>query len=246
MSTYVSGAISAALLAAILTTTTAPAFAGSPYDGWRGQRAAEPAYVGHSNRRPLDGSYRYTSAPPIWAGLYAGGHLGGSWGDVTPKGLSAVPIATSGLAGGLHAGYNFQLDRFVAGFEADIDWTGVDGSALYAGGASAAPELGWLSSARMRLGYAFDNVLIYATGGFAFADLNVRTTALGITSNTSEIMTGYAIGAGIEMKLSHNISGRIEALHYGFSDERFGTSAGVLSLDTDITTVRAGLSLHLN
>lgn len=237
-------ALSAAAFAAASTT---PAVSGSPYNGWRGQSATpSPSYVGHPSRRPLDGSYRYGTAPAIWSGLYAGGHLGGGWGDLTPNGLSTAEIATSGFAGGLHAGYNFQLDRLVAGFEVDVDWTNVGGSASFPAGVSAASELDWLSTARLRLGYSFDNVLIYATGGFAFADLNLRTTALGVTSNTSEILTGYAIGGGVEMKLTGNISGRIEALHYGFDGERFGTSASVLSVDQGITTVRAGLSLHLN
>jgi len=237
------------VLAATVFVTIAPtAHAGGPYEGWRGQPASQPSYAGAygSNRRPLDGSYRAASSVPIWSGLYVGGHLGGGWGNVVPNGIATSGIATNGVVGGVHAGFNFQQDRFVAGVEVDWTLTDASGSASYAGGVSAATDLNWLSSARLRMGYAFDNVLLYGTGGLAMADLNIRTTALGVTSNTSEIMTGYVLGAGVEMKFAPNVSARLEALHYRFGDERYGTSAGVLNVDKDITTVRAGLSLHLN
>lgn len=238
--------VRSAILAAAIAAQASPAAAGSPYEGWR--TSSYPAYVGrgYGDRRPLDGSYRAGPPAPIWQGLYVGGHLGGGWGGVTLKGLSSDSIDASGFAGGIHAGYNVQFDRWVGGFEVDASWTNAGGSATYPGGISASTEVDWLSSARLRLGYSFDKVLLYATGGVAFADLNVRTTALGVTSSTSEIVSGWTLGAGLEMKFTPNVSARLEALHYRFGDERFGTSAGVLSVDKDITTVRAGLSLHLN
>jgi len=245
MSRLARAAAQAATAALIVSASPHVASAGSPYDGWRGQSAA-PSYAGGPyNRRPLDGSYRAAPAP-IWSGLYVGGNFGYDWGGTTPNGISTDRIKGSGALGGLHAGYNFQFDRFVTGFEVDLSFGNESGSAVYANGVSAASELNWLSSARLRAGYSFDSLMLYATGGVAFADLNIRTAAGGVTSNTSEVMTGWVLGAGVETKLTQNISARLEALHYRFGDERFGTSAGVLSVDKDITTVRAGLSLHLN
>jgi opacity protein-like surface antigen len=62
----------------------------------------------------------------------------------------------------------------------------------------------------------------------------------------SETLVGYAIGGGVEMKLSSSLSARIEALHYGFGESTLATPAGPLTTDADVTTVRAGLTYHWN
>ena len=51
------------------------------------------------------------------------------------------------------------------------------------------------------------------------------------------------IGAGVEMALVDGINARVEALHYGFSGKSLSTPTGNSTLDLDVTTIRAGISL---
>ncbi len=200
-------------------------------------------------RRPLDGSYR--SSPPqrhpgIWSGLYLGAHLGGGWGEVSSTAPATGSLDTDGWLGGLHAGYNAQFDRFIAGFEVDGTWTNVEGKVSVP---PAALESGhdWLSSARLRLGYAVNDwMMIYATGGLAIGEGHVFLTDGVNAATASETMLGYVIGGGVDLKLTGNVSGRIEALHYGFGSESFSFPGGTIKGDADLTTVRAGLSFHFN
>ena len=81
--------------------------------------------------------------------------------------LHRVGDSSCGLLGGF-AGWNRQLDNnIVFGLEGDLkyDWN----SKKYNGFETGTD---WGGSARVRLGYAFDDALIYATGGWA------RSTAL--------------------------------------------------------------------
>ncbi len=103
-----------------------------------------------------------------------------------------------------------------------------------------------MSSARLRLGYASGNWLVYATGGVALGDIDVALKDTGIDDQMSQTMVGYAIGGGVELKLTDSWVARVEALHYGFSEEEFKSAPGRIGIDADVTTVRAGLSMRFN
>jgi outer membrane immunogenic protein len=80
--------------------------------------------------------------------------------------------------------------------------------------------LQWLGTDRGRLGYAQDGFLIYATGGLAYGD--VRATILnaggvGIDSET-HLREGYTVGGGIEAKIDHNWSVKLEYLYVDFGN----------------------------
>ena len=73
---------------------------------------------------PRSNNY-YTAAAPLrsysWAGPYLGATAGYEWGNVTNS--STKP---AGLAGGIEAGYNWQVGQFVFGGETDINLSGAD------------------------------------------------------------------------------------------------------------------------
>ncbi len=150
--------------------------------------------------------------PPVpvftWTGPYLGGQIGVAWGDnagtaayTTPGGFTSGFIGTGpledvaqGVIGGVHVGYDYQINQWVIGVEGSAD-----GSTLYK---KAATGFGGLSSfadesgnplggtvggfvksylqgsIRARAGYAFDRLLIYGTGGIAFGafttDVNIQ------------------------------------------------------------------------
>ena len=79
------------------------------------------------------------------------------------------------------------------------------------GSANFRSGLDFLGTARGRLGYAFNQFLVYGTGGFAFGDVNSRFRTYGpdgvtVTSDASRsgFNTGYVYGGGIEYALPTN------------------------------------------
>jgi outer membrane immunogenic protein len=184
--------------------------------------------------------------PNIWEGLYLGAHLGGDFGSFKAPSLAIGSIDATGAAGGLHLGYNWQFNNIVTGFEADGSTKSAAGARTFAGGGRIGGNQDWLASVRLRAGYAAGNVLVYVTGGFAVSENELRISIPGASAKATETMQGYVLGGGIEMKFAPNISGRIEALHYEFSDKAFAFPGGTVRGGVELTTVRAGLTYHFN
>jgi outer membrane immunogenic protein len=181
-----------------------------------------------------------SAAASSWAGFYLGAHAGYGWGEnnieqlvnLTPL-VNTTGIDLKGGVYGGHAGYNWQLDRAVAGFELDFSGTGTDGSTQVSfatppltNSNSFTDKVEYLGSARARLGWLpLDNVMLYGTAGLGWERLD-RTTisnesgpagsSTGV-NNTSADHFGWVAGAGAEVMLNGtNWIGRIEYLHYDF------------------------------
>ncbi|HEY7662074.1 MAG TPA: outer membrane beta-barrel protein [Xanthobacteraceae bacterium] len=132
-------------------------------------------------------------APPVapiayydWSGAYAGFNVGGAWYDVTHNfttpGAITPNVTTSSSDGiyGFHAGAQWQWGAWVLGAEAAL-------SGCFGECRSTSPVLpvsqGFepnvfgehkitnLFTAGPRLGYAWDRVMVFATGGWASANL---------------------------------------------------------------------------
>ena len=114
------------------------------------------------------------AAPPQiydWTGFYLGANGGGGWGNSSWN-ANATGLNLSGAQAGGTIGYNKQLGKVVFGIEGDIDWSGFDGNGTSAGcpgGCSTSDT--WLSTVRGRVGYSFDRVMPYVTGGLAVGDI---------------------------------------------------------------------------
>jgi outer membrane immunogenic protein len=122
----------------------------------------------------------------------------------------------------------------VTGLEGDFSWSGIRDTFTSSNGLptfcpSGFPcftSLQWLGTDRVRLGYAQDGILIYATGGVAYGD--VRATILnagpfGIDSE-NHMRVGYAVGGGIEAKIYRDWSVKLEYLYVDFGN-RVGYTA---------------------
>lgn len=243
------------ILCLIGLTSPFPALAGSAYDGWRGTPAYGTPYTAYKaglwdvGDRPLERQYAAPADAPVsmdWSGLYAGAHLGASLGTIDVSGIGSADASIAEFSGGLQAGYNFHSGKLVGGLEIDATWLGSDGDTTRIGARSLTTSSDWLSSARLRLGYASGDWLYYATAGVALGDVTLETTGGGFTDSSSETMVGYAIGGGLEYKLTESMSARVEAIYYGFGDEQVDTSLGRADVDASITTVRAGLTYRFN
>jgi outer membrane immunogenic protein len=180
-----------------------------------------------------------------WSGFYIGGHVGGVWDhrtvttNNTVTGV-AVPIFTgtgnlNGVTGGAQAGFNFMLaPGWVAGFEADVSGAGLDGttavSVFRTGSAQHHNTLDLYGTVRGHVGYAVNNVLLYGTGGFAWADEKITRTQLtgnlanataGIAETATATGVGWAAGAGLEWGFAQNWSARAEYLHLDLGKQSF-------------------------
>ncbi len=185
--------------------------------------------------------------PPVpvftWAGPYVGGHVGYAFGHYKGNVFDDFGDYTSfstgfdGFIGGGHIGWNWDVNQFglnlnhwVIGIEGDVDGTAanrtvtafIPANGIFPGFAplvSANADLGVQASVRGRIGYAWDRVLLFATGGVAFADFSTNiSTPFGYDSRSST-RTGWTVGAGVEYAISDNWLIRAE---YRYAD--FGTT----------------------
>ena len=166
---------------------------------------------------------------------------------------------------------------FVAGIEADAAYTDLSKTVNYVGAATGAVtndfnDTQFVGTVRGRLGYAFGDLLIFGTGGFAYG--NVRTQSLlfpgaapgnqAYAGATSSLRTGYAYGGGVEYAIpttsflnffkSSAVTVKAEFIHFDlgsqtvFLGNTFG-GAGVPFTErvhTEGNLVRAGLNYKID
>lgn len=145
--------------------------------------------------------------------------------------LGTGSMSGSGFTGGAQAGYNWQFNSTVVGAEVDFDAFHAKASRTGSGTvASVFPVSGtitnsvdanWLFTARGRLGWAFNDVLAYATGGLAVTHLTATNsyadpTPTAVTWSNSATKAGWTAGAGLEWALSQHWSARVEYLYVHF------------------------------
>ena len=178
-----------------------------------------------------DDAYRTNTGPngADFSGVELGPDLGVALG-------SAGSANISGPAGGAHVGYNFQSSQLVGGVEADAMFSAIRSGSL--GTASFSQD--FLSSARVKGGYAFGNLLAYGTLGWAWSTTNYRD--LGVSSDVT--VKGVAFGLGAEYPITRNVSLRAELLRYDFGGANYATPFASQTLTTTTDVVRMGASVH--
>ncbi len=166
-----------------------------------------------------------------------------------------------GFTAGGQIGYNYQLQGFggfggpgsgiVIGFEADaayIDsaktgtFIGNSGSLASSATNSFRSGIDFLGTARGRLGFAFNQFLIYGTGGFAYGDTFSRTAfytagnpnQLRFFGSKGDFQTGYTYGGGIEYALptgsflnffkSSAVTLKLEYLRYDLGNSNYAAA----------------------
>ena len=174
--------------------------------------------------------------PPVntWTGPYAGITLGWGFGGRTEA--PGNTVNTSGFIGGGFAGYQLQNGMFVFGGEIDANWANLRGS-----NAGLASRSTFDGSLRARMGVAVtDRVLIYGTAGGALQNLRVTDFA-GSDTNT---MIGWTAGAGVDVKVTEQVFGRVEYRYTDFGSRTFNTGSGAQSIDSSNSRVMFGLGMQ--
>jgi len=175
-----------------------------------------------------------------WTGGYVGIQGGYGWSDVDVSvgdGLFDGSFdPDGGFVGGL-VGFNYQINQFVIGAEADINKAWI-GDSVTVGPADVDADLEWFGSVRARAGVAFDRTLVFATGGVAFAHSDVDTNFGDDTLN----FTGWTVGAGVEHAFTDNWTVRGEYRYYDFGNEDVGGLPLDANADFTMSTVSLGVA----
>jgi len=174
--------------------------------------------------------------PPLntWTGPYAGVALG--WGFSGRTEAPGNTVNTDGFVGGGFAGYQFQNGLFVFGGEIDANYSNLRGS-----NAGLSSRSSFDGSLRARMGVAVtDNVVIYGTAGGALQNLRVANVA-GSDSNT---MLGWTAGAGVDVKITEKVFGRVEYRYTDFGTRTFNTGSGNQSISSSNNRVMFGVGLQ--
>ncbi len=234
-----------------------------PYGGLKDEPVAYLPAIGWSGFYVgINGGYAW-SAKSAELGLdgYSGSSCGGFCGS------EGISIDSNGGFGGVQLGYNRQSGAFVYGIETDFQGAGIHGKDSLGFeaeednfSASAKTDLKWFGTVRGRLGYAFDNTLLYATGGFAYGKVHDQLTAAfsedlsgaATTVSKSDTATGYVVGGGIEYKFSPSWSLKAEYQYINLGDTKLGVdqsfdsgedvSSADLKAENAFHTVRIGLN----
>lgn len=157
--------------------------------------------------------------PSSWEGFYWKPSLGYNTLSFSTSGGRLRDA--DGITLGASGGYDFRYNDFIFGPTADLsydflygDSSRIDGTSGYKG------HVDFDGSVGGRVGYLlWDRTLIYATGGYAFANLEVRNGSLG--ASDSNMLSGWTSGGGIEYLWNDNNSLRFEYRRVEFSSESF-------------------------
>jgi outer membrane immunogenic protein len=160
-----------------------------------------------------------TNLPSNNNGYFGGGQIGYNW--VFPGGYGGGTTVPGGWLVGAEAdiqGANLRGNQSLVFFQEEENINS----------AFTDSRLNWFGTVRGRFGYAWDNVLVYGTGGFAFggvrndllvtfhegADCEVGVNATACNAATSVLSnstrTGWVVGAGAEWMFLPNWSFKIE------------------------------------
>ncbi|QCI63455.1 outer membrane protein [Phreatobacter stygius] len=175
-----------------------------------------------------------------WTGFYVGLNAGIGIANTNLGTLTGGALSGSGtgFVGGAQIGYNYQINNFVLGVEGDFGYFGVRrnfNSALGFGIISAYWKTSWDASIRARAGIAIDRLLLYVTGGVAFADFGAGVTLGGaavVVNSASQTRVGWTVGGGAEYAFTPNWTVRGEYLYSNYGNKDIFVGGANVRLET--------------
>jgi len=173
-----------------------------------------------------------------WTGCYVGAHGGGAWSqlDWTPVGVNDFgSYRANGWAAGGQFGCDYQNGGFVFGLEGQFSAAGIDGQVLSIGTqAVTKSHIDEIATGTGRIGYAFDRILPYIKGGFAWVhDKHKVVTTTGSMEAGGGVF-GWTVGGGIEVAFRPNWSWMIEFNHIDLGTNAFTFDQSGASIPLEI------------
>lgn len=212
---------------------------------------------------PVDTVAPQTYGPTVfnWTGAYVGANVGGAFGTGKATGQVTSPTTiypysadpnTTGVIGGLYAGYNYQVTpNFVIGAETDISASSLQGKSnvtVY-GSPSAVnykSENPWLGTVRARAGVVFDRFMVYGTGGMAYGQQKVtlnNPNYAGTEISEDNTRVGWTIGGGVEGFVTDHLTARVEYLYTDLGSTTYSDSYGdTAKVKSNANIIRAGVA----
>lgn len=201
-----------------------------------------------------------------FAGFYVGAAVGYANQDTKNTdvfgGSGSVSYDDGGFAGSIYSGYNVQCDRLVVGYESDYNFMDSDNSFTDDTGGCGGPcftitsDIKYFGSSRLRIGLVHGgNVLIYATGGIAYAKIESTLDffPLAFSQSDEDWKFGWTAGGGVEFIRHGNWSLRAEALYMDFGDKDYNYADSLCGIgcvatqrwEDEVWTARVGLTYRL-
>ena len=158
-----------------------------------------------------------------------------------------------GLSYGVGAGYDFRVNNFVFGPEAEVTWS--TAKTKFKDGDFEGFGLGNVKTNRdlyvgARVGYVVSpKTMIYAKGGYTNAKFDIRNALGTVTTDRDIDADGWRIGAGIEQAVSNNVYAKLE---YRYSNYEKGEidyrgdfpDGNRFDLDLDRHQIMAGVGVR--
>src|SRR5262245_37023039 len=195
------------------------------------------------------------TAPPAYAirraydwtgfrvGMLVGGTLaGGDWTS-TPD-SAAGSFSAGGVLVGRTLGYNLQTgSSYVIGVETDIAASSLKGTVSPATCASNCEiSTPWLATARLRFGYAFNDIMPYLTVGVGIA----RLVASGPFGSERTNNLGWLAGLGVEFVLLGPWTAKLEYLFTDLNGLTCNLACnGPVAINVHESVFRAGLNYRI-
>jgi outer membrane immunogenic protein len=198
-------------------------------------------------------------APFDWSGFYIGVHAGYAWANRNgcwDFGSTTVDCGTDfdetfdygqkGPLVGAQGGYNWAWSNFLLGVEVDASLADVTGELNPGDTDGGVGTWNWLASASARLGWAHNNWLLYAKGGYALGDFDFAGNS-GCNFNMNH--HGPLAGAGVEWRFSQHASVKLEYNHIWFDTRKtpctaFGFIPTAVETGASMDVVKVGINYN--
>lgn len=211
----------------------------------------------------IEGSASAANWTGLYAGVNAGASINGTSYTVKPTGCflngtcGGVPTSNplrsrSGefesvdFVGGAQIGYDYEFNNgILLGVLADFDGNTMDESSRLVRNLRAplsgtwtsnvTDEMEWFGTVRGKFGYAVCNWLLFLTGGFAYGDVESKTTSLfslggdGYNGSSDKTRIGWTAGAGVAYAFDNQWSVGLEYLYVDLSDFSYTDNRNALA-----------------
>ncbi|MET0195388.1 MAG: outer membrane beta-barrel protein [Hyphomicrobiaceae bacterium] len=205
------------------------------------------------------GGFKDVGCIPAFQGFYIGAQAGYGQYTAHQNDLDGFLTDNSGwtstdnqFTGGVTVGYNYQRScGTLFGVEADWSWGNLEATIIDNPNAALpnriTSSLNNYGTLRTRTGLVIDNLLLYVTGGLAWATIDFNgidpDQAAFSFSNTR---WGWTAGVGTEFLLGRNWTFKSEILYINFDDKTHSFTAGgerfSFQTQDDVWVGRAGIN----
>jgi outer membrane immunogenic protein len=230
---------------------------------------------------PLKSEVPYVAPRFSWTSCYLGGHIGGGRGTKdmtdpvflvqenliapgTTTGITTVTTTPTGVVIGGEIGCDYQFSsNVVIGIEGTASGTTMRGSRIVSLHDSP-PDVAlvqanndFLAGVTGRIGYAFDNVLLYGRGGFAVAGDKYNVSGGTVAGSGpfnfqgADNRYGWVAGGGVDWAFSRHWSMNVEYDYYHFGGgnilmtDAFGGTTGVVDVKQTVQVIKVGFNFHI-